>query len=203
MRSVVGWALILGLVVFLVGALAWRLEYERPMPESLRVIHVDRRRRAWIHLWMAPALFLTTAGLAGLSVHLVPDSASVLVAMGTAVYALGATTFVVSLAFRLTVVPWAAEQTTTAGHIPDAFVPLDAWAGALYVIHMAASYVAFVIVAAGLLLTDFPAWLGWLGVGLGAGCLTGFVVTRASGPFNPPVLAHLYTGVLGVALWVL
>jgi hypothetical protein len=203
MQGVVGWTLILGLVVFLVGAAGWRLEYERPMLESLPVIHADRRRRAWIHLWMIPALFLTTAGLAGLSVHFVPGRTAVLVAMATAVYALGAITWVVSLAFRLTVVPWAAEQTTKAGQIPDPFPPLDAWAGALYVIHMVASYVAFVIVGAGLLLTDLPAWVGWFGVGLGAGCLTGFVATRAAGPFNPPVLAHLFTGVLGVALLVL
>lgn len=203
MRDAVGWTLTLGLVVFLVGASAWRLDYERPLPEALRVIHGDRRRRAWIHLWMIPALFLTTAGLAGLSLHLVPERASVLVAMGTAVYALGAITWVISLAFRLTVVPWAAEQTTTAGDIPDAFGPLDAWAGSLYVIHMVASYVAFVVVGAGLLSADLPTWLGWFGVGFGAFCLTGFVTTRASGPFNPPLLAHLYTGVIGVALLAL
>jgi hypothetical protein len=200
MQGAVGWTLILGMVVFLVGAAAWRLEYERPLLESLRVIHADRRRRAWIHLWMIPALFLTTAGLAGLTVHLLPDRASVLVAMGTVVYALGAVPWVLSLAFRLTVVPWAAEQTTASGHIPDIFPPFDAWTGAMYVIHMAASYVVFVIVGAALLFTDLPAWLGWFGVGLGAACLTGFVATRASGPFNPPFLAHLYTGVLGIAL---
>jgi hypothetical protein len=46
-----------------------------------------------------------------------------------------------------------------------------------------------------------PAWLGWLGVVLGLGCLRGFVVTRFTGPFNPPISAHVHTAVLGV--WLL
>lgn len=36
---------------------------------------------------------------------------------------------------------------------------------------------------------------------LGLGSLAGFVLTRFAGPFNPPILAHVYTGVLGV--WLL
>ncbi len=203
MQSVVGWTLILALVVFLVGAARWRIEYEKPMAESLRIIHDDRRRRAWIHLWMIPAMFLTTAGLVGLAVVLPDRPVSALTAMGSAVYALGAIAWIVSLAFRMTVVPWAAERTATEDHIPDGFAPLDAWAGSLYVIHMAAAYVAFAIIGAALLLSDLPAWLGWLGIALGTVSVSGFVVTRAAGPFNPPLLAHTYTCVIGIVLLVL
>ncbi|HSJ29645.1 MAG TPA: hypothetical protein VLB67_15685 [Acidimicrobiia bacterium] len=203
MNAVVGWALVLGLAVFAVGAARWRMEYERPLLEALRIIHDDRRRRAWIHLWMIAALFVTTAGLAGLAVIVPTGPATIWTAMGTAVYALGAVVWVVSLAFRLTVVAWAAEHTAREGRVPDGFVPFDAWAGSLYVIHMAASYSAFVVVGVGLLLSDLPEWTGWLGIVLGLVCGAGFWATRAAGPFNPPILAHLYSGIVGVALLLL
>ena len=41
-----GGVLVAGLVIFLAGAAAWRLEYQRPLQESLPVIHRDRRRWA-------------------------------------------------------------------------------------------------------------------------------------------------------------
>jgi hypothetical protein len=202
--SLVGGTLIAGLVLFLVGAAAWRLEYEQPLPDALRIIDGDRRRRAWIHLWMIPALFVTGAGLIGLVVLiglLEGPTAAVLGAMAAAVYVMGAVCWIASLAFRLTVVPWAAEETTVTGRIPEAFPALDAWAGSLYVIHMAASYVAFVLLGAAILSgAGFPAWLGWLGIGWGVVFAAGFVATRASGPFNPPLWAHTYTAVVGVVL---
>ena len=65
-----GGVLVAGLVIFLVGATAWRLDYQRPLQESLPVIHADRRRWAWIHTWMIAGLVVTPAGLAGLVVTL-------------------------------------------------------------------------------------------------------------------------------------
>jgi hypothetical protein len=63
--------------------------------------------------------------------------------MAATVYALGAACWIASLAFRLIVVPWAAERTATTGRSPDGFDAMNAWAGSLYVVHMAASYAAF------------------------------------------------------------
>ena len=84
-----GGVLVAGLVIFLVGAVAWRLDYQRPLQESLPVIHADRRRWAWIHTWMIAALVVTPAGLAGLAVALEEPTATVLAAMATAVYVSG------------------------------------------------------------------------------------------------------------------
>jgi hypothetical protein len=200
MRAIVGWTMLAGLVVFLVGAGAWRMAYEQPHADALPVVHGDRRRRAWIHLWMIPAMFVSTAGLAGLTVLLDDPTATTVTAMATTVYGLGATAWILSLAFRLTVVPWAAERTVTEGTVPDGFAALDAWAGAMYAIHMVAAYVAFAVLGAGLLQSDLPAWSGWLGVGWGVAFGTGFVATRAAGAFNPPFWAHTYTAVVGVVL---
>ena len=57
--------------------------------------------------------------------------------MATAVYGAGGICWIVSLAFPLTVVPWAAER-VTAGQVPEGFAVYDQWAGALYVVHMTA-----------------------------------------------------------------
>lgn len=66
---------------------------------------------------------------------------------------------------------------------------------------MLASYAVFAILGTALLLTpDVPPWLGWLGVGVGSGLAAGLISTRFAGPFNPPILAHTYTAIVGVVL---
>jgi hypothetical protein len=200
-RAVVGAALVAGFVLFMVGAGAWRIDYERPLAESLVTIHGDRRRRAWIHVWMLVAMLVTPAGLAGAVVLADSGTAAVLTAMAFAVYGLGAVCWMASLCFRLAVVPWAAEQTVDRGAVPDGFAALNHWAGLLYVVHMASAYVAFALLGAAVLSwPGLPGWLGWLGVGWGAVFLAGFVATRFAGPFNPPFWAHCYTAGVGLAL---
>jgi hypothetical protein len=133
----------------------------------------------------------------------VPGSAvgTAVAAVSAVVYGLGAVCWIVSLTFRLTVVPWAAARTVASGAPPDGFAALDAWAVALYVVHMLSAYVAFALLGAAVLgFAGLPGWLGWVGVVLGLGGAAGFVATRFSGPFNPPILAHLYTGVVGIVL---
>jgi hypothetical protein len=200
-HELVGIVLVAGLLVFLVGAGAWKLVYDQPMREALPVIHVDRRRRAWIHLWMIPAMFLTSAGVFGLAAVVGDGRAVVLSLMAGTVYALGSVCWVTSLAFRLTVVPWAAERTVDRGEPPEAFVALDSWAGSLYAVHMVSAYVAFAIIGAAVFADgQLPRWAGWIGVGGGMTFALGFLTTRREGPFNPPAWAHLYTAVIGVLL---
>ena len=200
---VTGGVLVAGLVIFMVGAVAWRLDYQRPLHESLPVIHRDRRRRAWIHTWMIAALVVTPAGLAGLTVALEEPTATVLAAMATAVYVSGGVCWIVSLAFRLSVVPWAAERTVTDGEVPDGFAAYDLWAGMLYVVHMLTAYVGSAVVGIAVLASNgLPTWLGWAGLVWGLAFAAGFVATHFAGPFNPPFFAHLYTGTVGVVLLI-
>jgi len=196
----IGGVLVAGLVIFLVGAVAWRLDYQRPLEEALSAIHRDRGRRAWIHTWMIAALVVTPAGLVGLTLALAEPTATVLAGMATAVYAAGGVCWIVSLAFRLTVVPWAAERAVADG-VPEGFVAYDRWAGALYVVHMLTAYVASAVLGMAVLASDaLPTWLGWAGVLWGLAFAAGFVVTRFAGPFNPPFWAHVYTGTVGLIL---
>ncbi len=199
--ALVGTVLVAGLGIFLVGATAWRLDYQRPLQESLPLVYRDRRRWAWIHVWMVAAMVVTPAGLAGLAVILEETSATVLATFAAAVYLSGGVCWIASLAFRLTVVPWAAEQTVTLGAVPDGFAAYDRWAGAMYCVHMLTAYVASALLGVAVLVSaDLPTWLGWTGVGSGLAFAAGLVATRFAGPFNPPFLAHLYTGTVGVVL---
>jgi hypothetical protein len=100
--------LVAGLGIFLVGAVWWRLDYQRPLPESLPLVHRDRRRWAWIHIWMMAAMVVTPAGMTGLAVILEQPDAAVLAVMAAAAYLSGGVCWLASLAFRLTVVSWAA-----------------------------------------------------------------------------------------------
>jgi hypothetical protein len=199
---IVGWTLTAGFVTFLIGAAGWRMAYELPLEESLRVVAEDRRRRRWIHLWMIPATFMTAAGVAGVPLLVRSDGLAVAIAlMAAVVYALGAVCWIASLVFRLTVVPWAAERTVTDGRVPEVFPALDAWAGSLYVVHMASAYASFALLGSAVLAHGvLNPWIGWTGVILGLGSLAGFVATHAAGPFNPPILAHLYPLILGIVL---
>lgn len=200
---VVGTTLVTGFVVFGIGAGSWRMAYEQPMVTALRVIHTDRRRRVWIHAWMIPANFLTTAGVGALVLLVDDPVARVWALMAAVVYGLGAVCWVLSLAFRLTVVPWAAETVVQGDAPPASFTALDAWAGSMYVVHMCSAYVSSALLGVGLLVDGATApWVGWAGIGFGAGWLAGFVATRFAGPFNPPFWAHLYTATLGVVLLV-
>jgi hypothetical protein len=121
--------------------------------------------------------------------------------MAVVAYVVGATCFVVALLFRLAVVPWAASETVRSGSVPYGFDQLNAWAGWLYVVHMAASYAAYAILGLAVLQsTVLPEWAGWLGIGWGVVFLAGFVATKFAGPFSPPFWAHVYPGLLGVVL---
>ena len=197
----VGGALMAGLVVFLVGAVFWRLDYQRPRHEALPLIHRDHRRWAWIHTWMIAGLVITPAGLVGLTLALREHTATVLAGMATAVYGVGAVCWIVSLAFRLTVTPWAAEQAVTSGQVPDGFAAYERWAGALYVVHMLTAYVGSAVLGIAVLASDaLPTWLGWAGIVWGLAFAAGLAATRFAGAFNPPFWAHLYTGGVGLVL---
>ena len=128
-------------------------------------------------------------------------TATVLAGMATTVYIVGGVCWIVCLAFRLTVVPWAAERTVTSGYVPDGFAAYERWAGALYLVHMLTAYVGSAVLGTAVLASEaLPTWLGWAGVVWGLAFAVGFVATRFAGAFNPPFWAHLYTGTVGLVL---
>jgi hypothetical protein len=198
----VGVALLVGLAAFMVGAVRWRIVYEGPPETALPAIHADRRRRAWIHSWMIAGLLVTSSGLAGLVTVVATGTPRAVASMSATAYGLGALCMVVSLAYRLAVVPWAAAHAGSDGRPPDGFVAWDAWAGTLYRIHMLTSYLTFALLGVSILNdTDLPTALGWLGLAWGLTFATGFAVPgRHQVAFFPPFWALTYPAVVGATL---
>ena len=123
--------------------------------------------------------------------------------MAAVLYAIGATAWLIAIVFRLTVGEWAAAETVATGKVPSMYPTLSAWAAGLHGLHMMTAYISasplgFAIAASAL----GPDWLGWAGAVWGAGCATGFVLTRGAGFFSPPILAHIFTGAVGITLLV-
>ena len=182
----VGGVLVAGLAIFLVGATAWRLDYQRPPHESLPLIHRDRRRWVWIHVWMVAGTVVTPAGLAGVAVILDKSTATVLAAMAATAYLAGTVCRLASLAFRLTVAPWAAEQAVARRRHPRRLrglrpvvrsAVLRAHADGVRRLRGARHRLA--------VSDDLPTWLGWAGLGRGLAFAAGLLATRFAGPFNP------------------
>ena len=193
----IGWLLVSGLVAFTVGAARWRRQYEQPLEIALPLKASDKRRLRWIHLWMMVGIALTTVGLAATAIFI----GSPWSAVAAVLYAMGATAFLISITFRLTVEEWAAVETVTTGEVPSVYLPLSAWSGGLYGLHMVTAYLSAIPLAVVILVDDIgPVWLGWGGVVWGTACAVGFVLTRGSGFFSPPILAHVFTAALGLAL---
>jgi hypothetical protein len=201
--DVVGITLVAGAVVFLVGAGGWRLVFDAGPAAALPRIHAEPRRWRWIHGWMIPAMFLTSAGLLAVPRVIGNGVAVVLATMAGIAYALGAVCWIVSLLFRLTVVPWAAGRTVADGAPPDGFLALDRWSASLYEAHMLSAYAASAVLGAAVLAGgELAPWLGWLGIGWGLTFLGGLLAAKGESPFNPPFWAHTYTAAVGVALLV-
>ena len=203
-ETAAGLVLVAGLVVFLVGALRWRPEYQAEAAVALPAMHADPRRWTWIHGWMAAAMFVTPAGLAMTASGVRPEDAAATAWAATVVFTIGAACWLVSLTYRLAVVPWAAARTVAEGSPPELYLATEPWASLLYRAHMLSAYTTFAVLGAAVLLGDeLPAWLGWLGVGWG--CAFGVLLAvggRVAYAVHPPFWAHTYPAVVGVVLIV-
>jgi hypothetical protein len=197
-----GLVLVAGLVVFLVGALRWRLEYQAEAPVALPAVQADLRRWAWIHRWMAAAMVVTPAGLAMTASLVRPDDAAATAWAAVVVFAIGAACLLVTLTYRLAVVPWAAARAVADGSPPDLYLATEPWASLLYRAHMLSAYLTFAVLGAALVLDDGrPDWLGWLGIAWGCTFAALFAVGgRVAYAVYPPFWAHTYPAAVGVAL---
>lgn len=198
----VGGLLIGGFVIFSVGAALWKFDYQRPLPEALLAITESLGRWRWIHIWMIGGVFITIAGLGTLARLLVDSGELIYGTVGFVLFAVGGTVWLVAAAWRLTALVLAARETEQTGKVPEGTEGWSEWFGVLHSIHLLTAYVSWTFLGSAVVSSEIVAqWLGWLGVGLGVGGAVGYIVFRG-GPFAPPILAHLYPFILGIALLV-
>jgi hypothetical protein len=150
-----GWLLVVGPVLFLVGAGNPRLVtvWTAPRDRFLAVVH--ERPRAWrfTNVLFLAATVVTAAGLDVLPVLLPDPGARLLAAAGSATFSFAAVLWAVSLVYRLAVVPTVPGRFADIGAIDPAAQFAEQWAGGLFA--------AFIVIGA--------AGLGAIGLAIAIG----------------------------------
>ncbi|HEU0027909.1 MAG TPA: hypothetical protein VFQ25_12395 [Ktedonobacterales bacterium] len=117
--------------------------------------------------------------------------------VGLLAFAFGAVMWVINLAARLTVDPWAAKEMAATGKIPEVYTPITAWTGALFVVYTILTFTALALYGGAALATSLlPGWVGWASIIYG---LAGLLLLAASRD-APPFLHYLMPILLGILL---
>ena len=198
----VGGLLIGGFVLFLIGAAFWKSDYQRPLPEALLAIAQSPRRWRWIHIWMIGGVIISIAGLGALARIFAASGELVYSTVGFVLFAVGGTVWLVAAAWRVSSLASAARETEQTGAVPPGTQGWSDWFGALHSVHLLTAYVSWAFLGSAVVSSELVAdWIGWLGAGLGVAGAAGYTALKG-GPFAPPILAHLYPFILGIALLV-
>jgi hypothetical protein len=193
-----GWLLVLGSVSFIVGAAnpalgpVWSASQET----QLRLIH--DAATAWT---VTNVLFLFATVLTAAGLWFVPERVGerglMLARAAVVVYLIGATAWLASLVFRLSVTPDAAAAFVAAGPVNPMYVIANHWAVGMFG--------AFTYVAGGSLVAlgvavilgrALPAASGWFAIVIGMVIAGGYAIFGDM----PPFVAYLPTGLLGIVL---
>lgn len=203
-----GATLIVGSVAMLIGATIYAfvkdpngpIIFGQPPREWLRLIY------AHASTWRAATFFFIVGTLLTLFgwvlLERLMDRAGDpgLARVGLFALTIGATLWVIAMAFRLSAEVWAAQAAASANAVPEIYTPLSAWSSALFVVYTVLTFAGLILFGGSMLATQLlPPWLGWLSIVYG---FAGFVllgVTRDS----PPFLHYLPTLVIGVTLMLL
>jgi len=184
---VAGWLLVVGPVIFGIGAGDPYLVRAWTAQQETFLAIVDRHPMAWraTHVLFIGGTVLTVAGLAVLPNLLLEGWPHALALAGAAAFAIAAILWIVSLVYRLVVTPSTARVFIGSG-APDAPVTeLDRLNGGLFkafiVIAVAALAAIGVATTAG---GPIPAPLGWGSAALSGLLIGGLMLTGALPPFT-------------------
>jgi len=188
--------LLIGGIVFLVGAFwpPWEQWYS-PLKRSLQVIGEHRTAWYWIHTCFVIGVVLTMLGFVALAAarHRA-GSGSTLTDITATLYVVGGVFWLVSVAFRVTVQVWAANEVIATGAIPTTYEAWHRFSGVLFMLYMAMAYLACAALGWDVLRTGLVArWAGWFAIAFGLSA--GAVVGR-----NVPLMVHIPLMIIAVLL---
>lgn len=200
-----GIALILGALLFLGGASLYgvikdekgNLIFGLPPREWLRVVFAHPRLWRWATILFISGVVVTVLGLALLTTLLRDAGDQAFSQLGLAAFAFGAVLWVIHLAFRLSIDPWAAQESVRTDVVPEFYVPLTRWIGVLFVIYTVLAFSALAAYGGAVLFTPvLPHWVGWLAIVYG---LAGLGLLAFTGD-APPFLHYLMPLLIGILL---
>ena len=177
--------LIVGAVVFWIGASAFPgLSVER-IAANLEAHFLTSGTFLLAALLTLPGLALLTVALRGTRGH-------VLSVMGFVGFFFASVLWTIHLAFRLTVLVWAADQPSAADGGPAWLAPWVDWAGLLFGLYSVLAFLSIAAYGGALLKAAWvQRWMGWTAVGL----------ALAGAPLvGPPLFIHVVPWFLGIVL---
>ena len=202
-RRFTGMTLLLGALLFLAGASMPVTDskgttiYALPPREHLLVVFAHSMLWQWASILFISGTIVTILGLALLATQLRDAGDRAFSQLGLIAFVFGAVLWVIILAFRLGIDPWAAQQTARTGVLPDYYMPLTLWTQTLFVIYTVLAFAALVAYGGAVLSTRvLPHWVGWLAMAYG---LAGLGLLGVTGD-SYPVLHHLMPILMGILL---
>jgi len=202
-RRFTGITLIVGCLLFLAGTpmpltdTKGNFIYGLPPQEWLRVIFDHPVLWQWANILFISGVVVTILGLAMLTSLLRDAGDRTFSQLGLIAFAFGAVLWVIILAFRLSIDPWAAQETAKTAVLPEFYVPLTRWTGVLFVIYTVLAFSALAAYGGAVLSTHvLPQWVGWLCIVYGLAGLGSLGFTGDA----PPLLHHLMPIVIGILL---
>lgn len=171
--------------------------FGQPPHEWLRLVHEHPRPWFWATLSFIGAILTTLFGLDLLAGLLRGASDPGFSEVGLVAFAFGAVLWVILLAARLTVHPWAGKKLAAKGAIPDSYTAISQWTGALFTIFSFLCFGGVLLFGAAILATPLlPQWLGWVTLIYSLGGLILHTVTGDS----LPILHHQMPALIGIVL---
>ncbi len=136
--------------------------FGQPPHEWLRLVHEHPRPWRWATISFISAILVTLFGLDLLSGLLRGAGDPGFSEIGLLAFAFGAALWVIFLAARLTVDPWAGKELTATEAIPGAYTALSTWNWAMFVIFSILAFLGVMAFGGAILATNLlPHWLGW------------------------------------------
>jgi hypothetical protein len=171
--------------------------FGQPPHEWLRLVREHPRPWRWATISFIGGFLVTLAGLTLLTGLLRGAGDPGFSAVGLLAFACGTTLWVIILAARLTVDPWAGKELAANGSIPGVYAVVSAWNGAMFVIFSVLAFAGMMAFGGAILATGLlPHWLGWTTVIYSAAGLVILAFTRDS----LPIMHLLMPAVIGIAL---
>lgn len=207
MRQVVGITLILGCVLFLAGASAYVLVkdqngpviFGQPPREWLRLVFEHPTPWRWATILFIAGVLVTLVGQTALADLLRTAGDPGFARVGLVAIAFGAVLWIIDMAFRLSLDPWAGGELAKTGAIPELYTPLSMVTTVLFVIYTLLTFAGLIAYGGAVVSTNLiPHWVGWTAIVYGLAGLGLFGVMRDA----PPFMHHLMPLVIGILLLV-
>jgi hypothetical protein len=173
--------------------------FGQPPREWLRLVFAHPRLWRWATILFIIGVVVTVFGLAMLTSLLQDAGDSAFSLLSLVAFAFGAVLWVICLAFRLSIDPWAAQETAKTDVLPEFYVPLTRWTGVLFVLYTVLAFSGLAAYGGAVLTTPvLPHWVGWTAIVYALAGLALLGVTKDA----PPLLHHVLPLVMGVLLLV-